>query len=53
VRLLPSPDEQVLEFLQSSYEAAARLGNWQRSELEREELVKPLKKAADAGQWPA
>jgi Family of unknown function (DUF5996) len=53
VRLAPSPDEQVLEFLQSSYEAAARLGNWQRSDLEREELVKPLKKAADAGQWPA
>jgi hypothetical protein len=40
VRLAPSPDERLLEFLQSSYEAAARLGNWHRSALERKESIK-------------
>jgi hypothetical protein len=32
-----SPDEALLEFLQSSYEAAADFGGWDRSELERSE----------------
>jgi hypothetical protein len=32
-----SPDEALLEFLQGSYEAAADLGAWDRSELERTE----------------
>jgi len=40
VRLAPSPDALLLEFLQSSYEAAARLGNWHRSALERKEPIK-------------
>jgi hypothetical protein len=31
-----SPDVALLEFLQSTYEAAATLGAWDRSELERE-----------------
>ena len=35
VRLANSPDDAVLEFLQSSYEAAARLAGWDRSSLER------------------
>jgi hypothetical protein len=35
VRQAPSPDTMLLEFLQSSYEAAANLGNWDRSALER------------------
>ena len=35
VRRAHSPDAAVLEFLQSPYEAAARLGNWDRKALER------------------
>jgi hypothetical protein len=35
VRKARSPDELLLEFLQSSYEAAANLGAWDRSALER------------------
>jgi hypothetical protein len=37
VRQSASPDEALLEFLQSSYEAAANCGAWDRSELERSE----------------
>ena len=35
VRTARRPDELLLEFLQSSYEAAANLGAWDRSALER------------------
>ena len=35
VRQSASPDEALLDFLQSSYEAAADFGEWDRSELER------------------
>jgi hypothetical protein len=35
VRTLSSADDAVLEFLQSSYEGAARLAGWDRSALER------------------
>ena len=35
VRLAPSPDEMLLKFLQSTYEAAANLGGWERRSLER------------------
>jgi uncharacterized protein DUF5996 len=35
LRALPSPDETLLNFLQSSYCAAAKLANWDRSALER------------------
>lgn len=37
VRRSTSPDETLLEFLQSTYEAAASLGGWERAELERGE----------------
>lgn len=37
VRQSASPDQALLEFLQSSYEAAADCGAWARSELERSE----------------
>ncbi|HEX2463116.1 MAG TPA: DUF5996 family protein [Thermoanaerobaculia bacterium] len=37
VRSAPSPDEMLLEFLQSTYEAAASLGRWDRAALERAE----------------
>lgn len=37
VRRAPSPDALLLDFLQSSYEAAARLGHWDRPALERRE----------------
>jgi hypothetical protein len=35
VRNSASPDETLLEFLQSTYEAAATLGGWDRRSLER------------------
>jgi len=35
VRQSPSPDATLLEFLQTTYEAAAELGNWDREALER------------------
>jgi Family of unknown function (DUF5996) len=35
VRQAPDPDATVLSFLQSTYEAAATLGNWDRASLER------------------
>jgi len=35
VRESPRPDEALLEFLQSTYEAAATLGRWDRGALER------------------
>lgn len=35
VRTASSPDEVLLEFLQSTYEAAADLGHWDRGALER------------------
>jgi hypothetical protein len=36
VRAEPSPDDAVMDFLQSTYEAGARLANWDRAALERE-----------------
>jgi hypothetical protein len=35
VRQAASPDEDLLMFLQSTYEAAANLGRWDRAALER------------------
>lgn len=35
VRLAASPDDMLLNFMQSTYEAAANLGNWDRASLER------------------
>jgi hypothetical protein len=35
VRDAPSPDDTLLDFLQSTYEAAANLARWNRAELER------------------
>jgi hypothetical protein len=35
VRGAPSPKDALLQFLQSTYEAAANLGNWDRKALER------------------
>jgi hypothetical protein len=37
VRQAASPDAALLEFMQSSYEAAADFGGWDRAELERAE----------------
>ena len=37
VRQSSNPDETLLEFLQSTYEAAANLGRWNRAELETHE----------------
>ena len=34
VRLAGSPDDTLLDFLQSTYEAAATLANWDRQSLE-------------------
>jgi hypothetical protein len=35
VRRAPSPDDAMLQFFESTYEAAAELGAWDRGELER------------------
>ncbi len=35
VRAAPSPKAVLLDFLQSTYAAAATLGNWDRAALER------------------
>ncbi len=40
VRQAPSPKAALLEFLQSTYEAAASLGKWDRAALERGSLEK-------------
>lgn len=37
VRKSDSPDRSLLEFMQSTYEAGARLANWDRASLERSE----------------
>jgi Family of unknown function (DUF5996) len=37
VRQSSSPDESLLEFMQTTYEAGARLARWDRAELERSE----------------
>ena len=37
VRTAPSPDRALLEYLQSTYEAAAELGGWDRVTLERDQ----------------
>jgi hypothetical protein len=36
VRESPSPDETLLDFLQSTYEAAADGGRWDRAALEQQ-----------------
>ena len=36
VRQAESPREMLLDFLQSTYEAGANLGNWDRAALERQ-----------------
>jgi hypothetical protein len=41
-RLAPSPRQAVLDFLQSTYEAGANLGRWDRSSLERIKAVPGL-----------
>ena len=35
VRIATSPDDALLDFMQSTYEAAADLGKWDREALER------------------
>jgi hypothetical protein len=45
VRRAPSPDDALLEFLQSGYEAAADLAAWDRAALERREPL-PISFAA-------
>ncbi|HAA28038.1 MAG TPA: hypothetical protein DCE56_10705 [Cyanobacteria bacterium UBA8553] len=40
VRQADNPDELLLTFLQSTYDAAANLGNWNRAALERTPVVK-------------
>jgi hypothetical protein len=39
MRTAAAPDEALMEFLQSTYEAAARAGNWDRAALECEQGV--------------
>jgi hypothetical protein len=35
VRQSPSPEDALMDFLQSTYEGGANLGNWDRKALER------------------
>lgn len=35
VQIADQPAEMLLDFLQSTYEAGAKLGNWDRTHLER------------------
>ena len=42
VRQSNSPDATLLEFLQTTYEAAANLGNWDRASLERDDTAIPV-----------
>jgi Family of unknown function (DUF5996) len=39
VRTSPDPRAAILDFCQSTYEAAAKLGNWDRAALERSDLA--------------
>lgn len=39
VRRSPSPERMILDFFQSSYQAGATLGEWDRATLERPDLV--------------
>jgi hypothetical protein len=41
VRRSENPDVVLLEFLQSTYEAAANLGKWDREALERRSMARP------------
>ena len=41
VRGSETPDETLLDFLQTTYEAAANLGKWDRTALERTEAPGP------------
>ena len=41
VRVAASPRNALLDFLQSTYDAAANLGNWDRVNLEREPISGP------------
>jgi hypothetical protein len=41
VRTAAQPDEMLLDFLQSTYDAGADLGGWDRKALERQEEVQP------------
>ncbi len=41
VRSAPSPDDALLEFLQSTYDAAADLSHWDRSDLDRPQTQWP------------
>jgi hypothetical protein len=42
VRMATDPEATLLEFLQDTYEAAANLGRWDRSALERPNNARPL-----------
>jgi hypothetical protein len=48
VRTAESPDSMLLEFFQSTYEAAAQLGKWDRELLEESSILKELQ-AKQAG----
>jgi hypothetical protein len=45
VRTASSPDEKLLDFLQSTYEAAASLGGWDRRALEMDSAAGPISAA--------
>jgi hypothetical protein len=48
VRTAADPDAALLDFLQSTYQAAATLGSWDRAALERHEVVGPTHAPAES-----
>lgn len=48
VRKAPNPDEMLLDFVQSTYEAAASLAGWDRAALERP-VLRPTKSQGKSG----
>jgi hypothetical protein len=46
VRLAPSPEQAILEFFQSAYEAGASLAKWDRQALERTPPIRTARKQA-------
>jgi hypothetical protein len=45
VRTSPSPDDTLLDFLQTTYEAAANLARWDRASLDRDHDPRPNRRA--------
>ena len=53
VRNAPDPDQTLLGFLETTYDAAARLGGWDRTALECRSRSAPACRGCSlTGHWP-